>query len=90
MDYYYSWGASRETEFPGLSDLLGSTLDVAFDEDRIMLEAQHLRRKERPDAGRLNIANDAGPIKMLWVLDKLLEEERAATTPSLSTQARQT
>ena len=89
VDYYYSWGASNETELPGLSDLLGSTLDVAFEEDRIMLEAQHQRHKERPDAPRLNIANDAGPVKMLWVLDKLLAEERAAAMPSFSPQARQ-
>lgn len=79
VDYYYSWGASRETEIPGLSDLLGSTLDIAFDEDRVMLEAQHIRYQECPDAPRLNIANDAGPIKMLWVLDKLLAEEAAAS-----------
>jgi vanillate O-demethylase monooxygenase subunit len=75
VDYYYSWGASNATEFPGLSDLLGRTLDKAFDEDRVMLEAQHERRKERPDMKLLNIAHDAGPHKMLWVLDKLIEDE---------------
>lgn len=89
VDYYYSWGASNETELPGLSDLLGRTLDEAFEEDRVMLEAQHQRRKERPDLQLLNIANDAGPVKMLWVLDKLLEEERAMASPSLSVQGRQ-
>ena len=82
VDYYYSWGASKETEFPGLSDLLGSTLDEAFEEDRIMLEAQHQRRKQRPNLQPLNIVNDTGPIKMLWVLDKLLAQERSATAPS--------
>lgn len=78
VDYYYSWGASDETEFPGLSDLLGSTLDQAFNEDRLMLEAQHIRRKERPDMKMLNIGHDAGPRKMLWVLDKLIEEENTS------------
>lgn len=75
VDYYYSWGASKETEFPGLSDLLGSALDQAFNEDRIMLEAQHIRRKEKPGMTMVSIAHDAGPGKMLWVLDKLLREE---------------
>ncbi len=77
VDYYFSWGASNDTEFPGLSDLLGATLDKAFDEDRAVLEAQHVRRKERPDLKMLDIANDAGPRKMLWVLDKLIEAERS-------------
>lgn len=81
VDYYYSWGASKETEFPGLSDLLGRTLDEAFNEDRIILEAQHVRCRERPDRIFLNIANDAGPVKMMWVLDKLLHEEQASAAP---------
>ena len=87
VDYYYSWGASKETEFPGLSDLLGRTLDEAFTEDRIMLEAQHLRRKERPNFKFLNIANDTGPTKMLWVLDKLIHEERGASSGLVSLSA---
>jgi vanillate O-demethylase monooxygenase subunit len=76
VDYYYSWGASKETEIPGLSDLLGGALDDAFAEDQRMLEAQHVRRKERPDMKLISIAHDAGPGKMLWVLDKLIQEER--------------
>lgn len=79
VDYYYSWGASRETEFPGLSDMLGRGLDKAFAEDRAQLEAQHVRRKEKPNLKMVNIAHDAGPGKMLWVLDKLLREEAAST-----------
>ncbi len=79
VDYYYSWGASSATEFPGLSDLLGGTLDEAFTEDKTMLEAQHIRRKEHPDLKMINIAHDAGPGKMLWVLDKLIREEKAAS-----------
>ncbi len=87
VDYYYSWGASNETEFPGLSDLLGRTLDEAFTEDRIMLEAQHQRRKERPDRALLNISNDVGPNKMLWVLDKLIHEERSVASEPLRVSA---
>jgi phenylpropionate dioxygenase-like ring-hydroxylating dioxygenase large terminal subunit len=82
VDYYYSWGASKDTEFPGLSNLLGGTLDEAFTEDKIMLEAQHIRRKEKPDMKMVNIAHDAGPGKMLWVLDKMIREENQ-TRPSL-------
>ena len=87
VDYYYSWGASKETEVPGLSELLGRTLDIAFNEDRVMLEAQHIRRSERPEQKLLNIAHDAGPVKMLWVLDNLLREERAAESAAASAVA---
>jgi len=75
VDYYYSWGASRATEFPGLSDMLRDTLNLAFREDADVLEAQHVRVKERPNLKTIDIALDAGPGKMLWVLDKLLKEE---------------
>lgn len=76
VDYYYAWGASKETELPGFSDMLGRALDQAFDEDRRQLEAQHIRRSEKPDFPMVSIAHDAGPGKMLWVLDKLIKEER--------------
>jgi hypothetical protein len=72
---------------PGLSELLGRTLDIAFNEDRVVLEAQHIRRMERPEQKLLNIANDAGPIKMLWVLDNLLREERASGSAAASAVA---
>jgi vanillate O-demethylase monooxygenase subunit len=75
VDYYYSWGASRETDFPGASDMLREAVDVAFREDARVLEAQHERIKEKPDVKGMNVALDAGPGKMLWVLDRLLREE---------------
>ena len=88
VEYYYSWGASRATEFPGLSDLLGNILDVAFMEDRVVLEAQHLRMREKPDHPSIDIVHDAGPHKMLWVLDKLLAEEQGGATQEQRRQAR--
>lgn len=78
VDYYYAWGASRETNFPGLSTMLRDSLDVAFREDAVFLEAQQQRMKDKPDFRMVDIANDAGPGKMLWLLDKLLKEEAAA------------
>ena len=75
VDYYYSWGASRETDFPGASDMLREAVDVAFREDAVMLEAQHVRMKERPDLKLLDIRLDTGPGKILWVLDRLLKQE---------------
>jgi phenylpropionate dioxygenase-like ring-hydroxylating dioxygenase large terminal subunit len=80
VDYYYSWGSSRECEFPGLSELLRDNLDDAFTEDRLVLEAQHIRCKEKPGHPTVDIVHDAGPGKMLWLLDKTLKAEREAGT----------
>lgn len=85
VEYYFSWGSKKVFEFPGLSDLLRDVLDVAFLEDRHVLEAQHLRMKEKPNHPMVDIIHDAGPGKMLWVLDKVLKEEAkqaAVSTPA--------
>lgn len=78
VDYYFSWGASRACEVPGLSDLLCDNLDDAFTEDRLVLEAQHQRWREKPDHPMIDIVHDAGPARMLWLLDKTLREEAAS------------
>lgn len=75
VEYWFSWGSKRAFDFPGLSDLLRDILDKAFLEDRDVLEAQHVRMAEAPDFPMVDIVHDAGPGKMLWVLDKLLKEE---------------
>lgn len=84
VDYYYSWGASSETDVPGLSDMLSEATDEAFREDARMLEQQHLRWAEKPDHPMVNLPFDEGPAKMLWILDKHLREEtqeEQTTTP---------
>lgn len=75
VDYYYSWGASKATDFPGFSDMLLEGINEAFGEDREMLEAQHKRIAEKPNAPKISIAADAGPTRMLSVLNKLLKAE---------------
>ncbi|MBS0420272.1 MAG: Rieske 2Fe-2S domain-containing protein [Proteobacteria bacterium] len=82
VDYYYAWGPSNATDAPGLADMLKDTLDIAFREDADVLEAQHIRMQEQPDRKMLDIGLDAGPGKMLWLLDKMLKEEAAAATPA--------
>ncbi|MES2257982.1 MAG: aromatic ring-hydroxylating dioxygenase subunit alpha [Pseudomonadota bacterium] len=77
VSYYYAWGASKATDSPGMSDLLHEAIDEAFLEDKNILESQHQRMKEKPDYKMVDYAHDAGPGKMLWVLDKLLKEEAA-------------
>lgn len=75
VDYYYSIGPSRTIDLPGLSELLLEAMEAAFLEDKAMLEAQYQRMKEKPDRPVLGIIHDAGPAKMLRVLDELLQKE---------------
>lgn len=75
LDYYFAWGPSKATEFPGLAEMLREATEVAFKEDALQLEAQHLRQKENPNRKLIDTSRDAGPGKMLWVLDKLLKQE---------------
>lgn len=76
VDYYFSWGTSKATDGPGVTDMLYEAVHEAFLEDKAMIEAQHKRIKAKPDAPKVDIIHDAGPGKMLWLLDKLLREER--------------
>ena len=81
VDYYYSWGAARHCEFSGLSELLRDNLDDAFAEDRHVLEAQHVRMREKPDHPMISIIHDNGPSRMLRILDSMLRAEAAESTP---------
>lgn len=78
VDYYFSWGVLRACDIPGLAELLRDNLDDAFAEDRRALEAQHLRWREKPDHPTIDIVHDAGPTRMLWLLDKALRAEAEA------------
>ncbi len=75
VDYYFSWGTSKETLFPGIVDLMHRTNMQAFLEDKRILEGQRERLAQYPGAPQVDIVHDAGPGRMLWVLDKLLAEE---------------
>ena len=75
VDYYYSWGTSVATGTPGMSEMLLETASAAFVEDKAVLEAQWRNVKERPHAKQVGILLDAGPERMLSLLDKFLAEE---------------
>ena len=51
-------------------------VDAGFLEDKAILEAQQRNVRERPGGNRLDIKLDAGPNKLLWLLDKLIAEEQ--------------
>lgn len=79
VDYYYSWGVNKQTEIPGLADLLREGLDAAFAEDKQMLEGQQLRIRENPNFRQIGIGvADIGPVRMQQVIDELIADEEAA------------
>lgn len=81
IDYYFSWGTSKATWFPGIVELMHATNLEAFLEDKRILEGQRARQIQYPDAQQIDIVHDAGPGRMFWVLDKLLEQEEAEKAP---------
>lgn len=82
MDYYFSWGPSVDTDIPGLTQSLMAWIHEAFLEDKVTLEAQWERVKEKPDHPVVDYIHDAGPGKLLWLLDKLIADEQAAEAMS--------
>lgn len=48
---------------------------VAFDEDKLILEAIHRNEKEPRDTRRIHIAIDASPVRMRRAIERLIEEE---------------
>jgi phenylpropionate dioxygenase-like ring-hydroxylating dioxygenase large terminal subunit len=75
VDYYFSWGTSKATALPNMTESLMAWITEAFLEDKLTLEAQHKRMKAKPDFRMVDYAYDAGPGKMLWLLDKMLKDE---------------
>ncbi|WP_269619628.1 aromatic ring-hydroxylating dioxygenase subunit alpha [Zhongshania sp. BJYM1] len=76
VDYYYSWGATKHSTVPGLVELLIEANEVAFLEDKRMLEGQYERIKHKSDVNPQHYAHDLGPVKMLRLLDTLLAKEQ--------------
>jgi len=78
VDYYYSWSTRKGTAHPGLIQLLIEANEDAFLEDKMFLEGQYQRMKDKPDYKMVDYAHDAGPGRMFWLLDKLLKDEAEA------------
>jgi vanillate O-demethylase monooxygenase subunit len=87
VDYYFSWGTSRETYFPGIVDLMHQANMQAFLEDKRILEGQRERMLQYPDAPQIDIVHDAGPGRMLFVLDRLLADEAKANGANAQSMA---
>ena len=56
---------------------LTASLDMAFREDKVILERIQLEEERDPDFKRITLGIDAAPVRMRRMLDKLIEAEAA-------------
>jgi vanillate O-demethylase monooxygenase subunit len=57
---------------------LNKSLDMAFNEDKVILEKIQLEEERDPDVKRIILGIDAAPMKMRRMVDKLIESETEA------------
>ena len=76
--YFYSWGprASEAKAHPELPQIMFDLANVAFEEDRRMIEAQQRNLKLRPEPDPLMIGHDRGPSLFRAVIEKMALEEQ--------------
>lgn len=74
--YFFSFGPRAPEATPGLADAMYALTELAFAEDKRMIEAQ--QRNWKPDARSIGIEHDRGPTMMRSVLAKLMRAESEA------------
>ena len=79
---HYFW--VQPCQFPhedtAMIDKVGAGIDTAFAEDRWMIEAQQQVINESPEVKPKSIRHDAALGRVRFMIDRLLEQERAAGT----------
>ena len=78
--YFYSWGprACEAAQNPAMPGVMFDLANRAFEEDRVMIEAQARNQKLRPESHQLMIGHDRGPSLMRSIMQKMVEREQAA------------
>jgi len=81
--YFYSWGprACEAQASPEMPNVMFELANRAFEEDRVIIEAQARNQKLRPEPHPLMIGHDRGPSLMRAVMQKMIEREQAASLP---------
>jgi phenylpropionate dioxygenase-like ring-hydroxylating dioxygenase large terminal subunit len=74
--YFWAGGEDNKPQDAALIDLMCKELAHAFDQDREACELQQVRTDEKPDAGRISLAADAGGVHAMRILDKAIEAEQ--------------
>ncbi len=76
---HYFWSAANgyRQDDPRATDDLFDEISRAFDQDKVVVEAQQARLSELGGDGLINIHTDVARVKMRRALDRMLEAERA-------------
>ena len=84
--YFYSWGprAVEAAADPQIPVKMFELANIAFEEDRRIIEAQQKVRALRPEPEPLVIGHDRGPSLMRSVFEKMLRKERETPQPAAS------
>jgi vanillate O-demethylase monooxygenase subunit len=73
--YYFTWGPSTAENRPFLKDIMVKLAATAFEEDRLMIEAQQRVLDRTPEVKMQPTVHDRGPNLMRGVVRRLLEAE---------------
>jgi phenylpropionate dioxygenase-like ring-hydroxylating dioxygenase large terminal subunit len=73
--YFFSWGPHRDHGDEGLRDILMGIADMAFNEDKLVIEAQQRVIDKTPDPRVMPTAADRGVTLFNRLVDRLVREE---------------
>jgi vanillate O-demethylase monooxygenase subunit len=76
---FYFWSAAngyRQDE-PEATEQLFAEISRAFDQDKVVVEAQQARLLELGQEGLVNLKSDAARVRMRQTIERLLDAERA-------------
>ena len=74
--YFYAWGPRREEGSEKMADIMLGLMQMAFTEDRVVIEGQQRIIDFDPNRKELLISGDLGPTQMRRVIEGLIEAER--------------
>jgi len=82
---YYFWSIARNVKLDNqdIHEKVFRQIEATFHEDKLILESQHQRLKQRPDP-LVDIAADAGAVQARRVIAERIKEEAAVRSPSIS------
>ena len=75
--YFFSFGPRREVRDPAIAEGMMAGARAAFEEDRVMIEAQQRIINLAPDRPKVPMTADRALGQFRWLLDKLIEEENS-------------
>jgi vanillate O-demethylase monooxygenase subunit len=82
--YFYSWGPNRGEGSDVIADAMMGVAQIAFGEDKKMIEAQQESIDADPLRAEVLTSADAGPMRMRRVLEELASAEKSAASASQS------